>query len=109
MLWWELRVGKVVLRDLCSSWGAGGASSAAAAPVAKTLLSGFASGTEGREWACAGDAMGPAARYEMMAVRCAWVGFRGKAFHVGRSYGFGEFLQRRFGSDYPPKVGLGSR
>lgn len=93
MLWWELRVGKVVLRDLCSSWGAGGASSAAAAPVAKTLLSGFASGIEGREWACAGDAMGPAARYE--TDDCGGVcllGIDSEAFRVGRSHGFGGLL-----------------
>lgn len=69
MLWWELRVGNVTLRDLCSSWGddakkGGGAAAAAAAaaPAAKTLMSGSASGVDGREWVSGGDPSGAAER-----------------------------------------------
>lgn len=52
----------MTLRDLCSSWSAGEVKAGAAAPVARTLLSGSASGVEGRDWAFAGDAAGAAAR-----------------------------------------------
>ncbi|CAM9289215.1 unnamed protein product [Ectocarpus sp. 8 AP-2014] len=65
VLWWELRVGNVTLRDLCSSWGDGaknGGTGAAAPPVAKTLMSGSASGVDGRDWVSAGDPTGAASR-----------------------------------------------
>ena len=69
MLWWELRVGNVTLRDLCSSWGDDPkkAASAAAAPVAKTLLSASASGVDGREWVSGGDPTGATARCVLMS------------------------------------------
>lgn len=60
-------MGQVTFRDLCSSWGGGskvkGGDNAGAAPVAKTLLSGSASGIQGREWAYGWDTSGTAARY----------------------------------------------
>ncbi|CAM9496457.1 unnamed protein product [Ectocarpus sp. 12 AP-2014] len=65
VLWWELRVGNVTLRDLCSSWGDGaknGGTGTAAPPVAKTLMSGSASGVDGRDWVSAGDPTGAASR-----------------------------------------------
>lgn len=66
LLWWEVRVGQVTFRDLCSSWGGGskvkGGNNAGAVPVAKTLLSGSASGVQGREWAYGWDTSGTAAR-----------------------------------------------
>eukprot|EP00903_Cladosiphon_okamuranus_P020548 g18860.t1 len=70
VLWWEVKLGNVTLRDLCSSWGdersgakkGAPAAAAAAAPVAKTLMSGSASGVEGREWVSGGDPSGAAER-----------------------------------------------
>lgn len=52
----------MILRDLCSSWGT---KAALAAPVARTLLSGSASGVDGREWAFTGDSESAAARSEL--------------------------------------------
>lgn len=70
VLWWELRVGSVTVRDLCSSWGddskqrkGGSGAAAAVAPVAKTLMSGSAPAVDGREWVSGGDPTGAASRW----------------------------------------------
>ena len=75
VLWWEVKVGNVTLRDLCSSWGdesstkkRAAAAAAAAAPVVKTLMSGSASGVDGREWVSGGEPSGAAERYELLTV-----------------------------------------
>ncbi|CAM9350679.1 unnamed protein product [Scytosiphon promiscuus] len=71
VLWWELRVGNLTLRDLCSSWGNDTKKGAAAAPVAKTLMSGAASGLDGRQWVSGGDTTGAASR-SFLVVRVVY-------------------------------------